>query len=475
MGAIIYNNPGDDTLLVAGGLNGTAIPAILIGYDDGQTIRKYLAGNPQATVSISPNLTAVNITTFNQVAPFSSQGPVVGTAALKPDVAAVGVDLYLAGESYDPNGELYSANGYLVSQGTSFSTPQVAGIAALVKQQNPTLSAIEIRSSVVTTATQVLTENGNPASVLAVGAGLANAGYAVANTLIVTPTSASFGVIKSAGLPVTVPFQLTNIGTTALNLSVSINRRTTEVTAHTSINLPNLTLSPGQTSANLSLMLSGTLPAPGIYEGYVTITGAPNPVNIPYLYLVGDGVPKNLISMAGNGDDGTIGQQSAGGYIILEIVDQYGVPVTGLPVAFSVTSGGGQLTAVCASICAAATDTDNYGIAAAEMFLGPNPGSNVYTATAGGLSASFTATGLAQAAIKPNGAVNAANYANQPPAPGSYIAVFGSNLAPSRELRYAKHQCARAYRVRQRGTTECAGAMGVAGAARGPDESQCGR
>jgi minor extracellular serine protease Vpr len=432
VGAIVYNNPGDDTLVEMSGLNGTAIPSIFIGYDNGQTIRTFLAGNPQATVSISPNLSAVNDTTYNQVAPFSSHGPVLGSAALKPDVGAVGVDLYLAGESYDPNGELYSANGYLVSQGTSFSTPQVAGIAALVKQQNPGLSAIQIRSSVINTATQSLTENGNPASVLAVGAGLPNAAFAVANTLIATPTNASFGVIKSSTLPVTAAFQLTNIGATTLNLSVAINRRTTEVTAHTSINLPNLTLTPGQSSTNLSLMLSGTLPAPGIYEGFVTITGAPNPINIPYLYVVGDGVPDNLISIAGSACDGTVDEQSTGGYVILQIIDQYGVPVTGLPVTFSVTSGGGQLTPICITICAKANDTDNYGQAAAEMILGPNPGSNVYTATAGTLTASFTATGTLQPTISANGAVNAANYANQPPpAPGSYIALFGNNLAPS--------------------------------------------
>jgi uncharacterized protein (TIGR03437 family) len=431
VGAIVYNNPGDDTLVEMSGLNGTAIPAIFIGYDNGKTIETWLAGNPQATVSISPNLSAISDTTYNQVAPFSSHGPVLGSAALKPDVGAVGVDLYLAGQSYDPNGELYSANGYLVSQGTSFSTPQVAGIAALVKQQNPALSAIQIRSSVINTATQNLTENGGAASVLAVGAGLANAAFAVANTLIATPTNASFGAINQATLPAAAAFQLTNIGTTTLNLSVAINRRTAETTAHTSINLPNLTLTPGQTSTNLSLTLSGTVPPPGIYEGFVTITGAPNPVNIPYLYVVGDGVPKNLISIAGNADDGTVGQQSAGGYIILQIVDQYGVPVIRLPVTFSVTSGGGQLTPVCFAICTAASDTDNYGTAFAELFLGPNPGNNVYTATAGGLTASFTATAVAQPAILANGAVNAANYANQPLAPGSYIALFGNNLAGS--------------------------------------------
>ena len=124
-----------------------------------------------------------------------------------------------------------------------------------------------------------------------------------------------------------------------------INRRTPEITAHTSINLTNLTLAAGQSSTNFSLMLSGTTPSPGIYEGFVTITGAPNPVNIPYLYIVGDGVPKNLISVAGSGDDGTVGQQSAGGYIILQVIDQYGLPVSKLPVTFSVTSGGGHLDA----------------------------------------------------------------------------------------------------------------------------------
>jgi len=435
VGAIVYNNPGDDTLLEMGGLNGTSIPAIFIGYDNGETIRTYLKGNPQATVSISPNLSAVNVMTYNQVAPFSSHGPVIGTGALKPDVAAVGVDLYLAGESYDPNGELYTPTGYLVSQGTSFSTPQVAGIAAMVKQQNPGLSAIQIRSSVINTATQALTENGNPASVLAVGAGLANAGAAVANTLIVTPTNASFGIISStADLPQTVQFTLTNIGATTLNLSVAINRRTAETTARTSIDQPNLTLAPGQTSTNgLNVMLSGTPPAPGVYEGFVTITGAPNPVNIPYLYLVPDGVPNNIISVAGDADDGTVGMQSEGGYVVLQVIDQYGVPIPNQAVNFTVASGGGQLTPACITTCTRATisNTDAFGQAAAGMVLGPNPGNNVYTATVGALTASFTATGIAQPSILANGAVNAANYANQPFAPGSYIALFGNNLAPS--------------------------------------------
>jgi uncharacterized protein (TIGR03437 family) len=423
IGVIFTNNPGDDTLLSPSALIGTTIPAVFVGYDDGAAIRAYLAGNAKATVSLDPKFAPFDVRTFNQVAPFSSHGPTLGTMALKPDIAAVGVDLYLAGESYDPNGELYAASGFLVSQGTSFSAPQVAGVAALVKQAHPALTAIQLKSAVVNTATQDATENGTTASVLAVGAGKVNAGSAVANNLIVAPTSASFGIVKPGTLPLTQQLQLTNIGTTPLVLSVSLNRRTAELAAHTSIDRPNLTLAPGATDS-INLLLSGAVPAPGIYEGFVTIAiqNTPNPISVPYLYLVGDGVPKNLISMAGNGDDGTVGQQTAGGYLILQVVDQYGVPVTNLPLTFSVTSGGGSLTPV-------ANTTDNYGIGAAAMILGPNPGPNTYTAAAGSLKANFQATGRPQPSIAPNGVVNAANYAIQPVAPGSYISVYGVNLA----------------------------------------------
>ena len=161
-------------------------------------------------------------------------------------------------------------------------------------QQNPGLSALAARSSVINTAAQTLTENGNPASVLAVGAGLANCGGVAVSEH--TCGGSGHGIVRGrdkgvSTLPATVPFQLTNTGSTSLNLSVVINRRTAENNAATSINLPNLTLAPGASSTGLSMMLSGKIPNPGIYEGFVTITGAANPINIPYLYLVGDGVP----------------------------------------------------------------------------------------------------------------------------------------------------------------------------------------
>jgi minor extracellular serine protease Vpr len=421
VGAIIINNPGDETLFTAGGLAGSTIPAASVGYGDGQIIRAYIAAHAKTTLAISPVFTPFDVTDFNQVASFSSRGPVLGTGALKPDVAAVGADLYLAGETYDPNGALYGANGYLVSQGTSFSAPQVAGVAALVKQAYPNLTASQIKSAVVNTATQDVVLNGSAVSVLAVGAGKVDARSAVTTNLIASPTSVSFGVLNAGSQMLTQEIQLSNLGSTALSLTVALNRRTPEDAAHVSIDLPNVTVPPGETRS-INLLLSGSQPGPGIYEGFVAIQGGTSALQIPWLYTVGDGVPYNLISLAGDGDDGTVGKPSAGGFVIVEVVDRYGVPVPNLPVTFGVESGGGQLLNRTPA-------TDNYGLANASIVLGPNPGTNVFTATAGALTASFQAVGRPQPTISPNGVLNAASFASQKLAPGSYISLFGSNLA----------------------------------------------
>jgi len=95
--------------------------------------------------------------------------------------------------------------------------------------------------------------------------------------------------------------------------------------------------------------------------------------------------------------------------------------VTGLGTTFSVTYGNGQLLN-------RTTRTDNYGVGYAELVLGSTPGTNVYTASSGGLSTSFTATGRLQPTIAPYGAVNGASY-SQSVAPGSYISIFGVALA----------------------------------------------
>ncbi len=426
-GVIVSNNPGDDTLIVMAA-GGTGIPATFIGYDDGQTIRNFLKTNPRASAAISTALQSVDVSTYNQMAVFSSRGPVVGTAALKPDLTAPGTDLYLAAERYDPFGDLYSPNGYLASQGTSFASPQVAGMAAMVLQNNRNLTGAQVRSALIDTAGQTLTDAGAPASLLAGGAGLVNAGSAISTNLVANPASISFGVIRTGLLPLTQQITLTNTGTSSLNLSLGVNHVTPENNATTAIppGQANISLAAGQ-SSTVNLTLSGSTPNPGIYQGFVTIQGSATPFNIPYLYMVGDGAPYNIIPITGNGDDGTTNQTIASGYISFKLVDQYGLPVPNVPVTYAVSSGGGTLSNQLRS-------TNNYGFGQAQATLGPAAGGNVFTATAAGLTATFTATSRNPPVINVNGAVDAASpQPGRGVAPGSYIALYGVNLAPATE------------------------------------------
>jgi uncharacterized protein (TIGR03437 family) len=423
VGAIITNSDGDDSLLIPGGLNGvTSIPAALIGYDDGQTIRNFLQISPTATASLSPLLQPFDVTTGNQVTSFSSRGPAIGSGAIKPDIVAAGDTLYLTGQTYDPNGELYSPTGYLVSQGTSFSAPQIAGVAALIKQQNPKLTGAQIKSAVLNTATQDVTDNTATASVLAVGSGKASAAAAVSSNLAASPASASFGILNAASLPLNQAIQLTNTGAATLTLSVTLNRRTPENNAQTAIDHPSITLPAGQSTA-VNLSLTGTLPTAGIYEGFVTVQGAASTLQIPYLYIVGDGLPWNIVPLVGNNDDGTAGQSTSEGAIILQLTDRYGAPVVNAPVTFSAIAGGGSLQFVDAT-------TDIYGLAGAEPVLGPTPGVNSFIAITGGLSTEFDATARLQPTISPNGVVDAASFVpTRAVAAGSYVAIFGSSLS----------------------------------------------
>jgi uncharacterized protein (TIGR03437 family) len=65
---------------------------------------------------------------------------------------------------------------------------------------------------------------------------------------------------------------------------------------------------------------------------------------------------------------------------------------------------------------------------------------NDYFAVAGGLSTDFLATGLAQPAIPPNGVVDAASFVpGRGVAPGSWIAIFGSNLALQTQTNVAQN------------------------------------
>lgn len=420
---VIFYLADQSALRGPAGLVATNIPAIMVANSDGVALKSFIDANPDHTVLIDPAAFEQTKSQFNLLAFFSSLGPTTGDNALKPDLVAVGgsdadfTDMYMAGQSYDELGDLYSANGYTAASGTSFATPLVAGAAALVKQAHPNFTALQIKSALVNTASQdvVRDEQGNTVGIPSVGAGKLDAGAAIQTTLTADPATLSFGAVGT--LPIAKQLEITNSGSASVNLSLGIAPARSAASANVTLDKQSLALAAGA-SATVNVTLSGSVSSAGSYYGAITIQGGTVPLRVPYLFLAGNGVVDDLIGVAGGGD-GSVGQDI--GPIGIRLVDRYGLPVAGEQVTFSAAGG---------TLQNADSQTNAYGIAMAEAILGSQPGTYDFTVTAAGLSWDFNGTIRAQPTIPANGIVNAASFeAGQAVTPGSYISIFGAGLS----------------------------------------------
>ena len=87
--------------------------------------------------------------------------------------------------------------------------------------------------------------------------------------------------------------------------------------------------------------------------------------------------PRTLMKISGDGQQGTPGKELANPYVV-EVRDQYGNPLQGVPVAFSVTAGDGALGG---RFTLENTTTDASGRAETLLTLGPDPETNAVEAT----------------------------------------------------------------------------------------------
>lgn len=94
------------------------------------------------------------VLTSGAIADFSSRGP-SADGRIKPDVMATGVGVFFASGTPGDN------TGYSSGQGTSFSCPLTAGVAALILQKHPSWSPIQIREALRMTASNASSPNNN--------------------------------------------------------------------------------------------------------------------------------------------------------------------------------------------------------------------------------------------------------------------------------------------------------------------------
>jgi subtilisin family serine protease len=143
-----------------------SVPTVHVPAANGAAIRAYVTGNASATAAISKFAATKGSDLAPKMASFSSRGPNQGNLnMLKPDLTAPGVDI-LAG--YVPN--LTQAqhdevvNGatapaeWAFLQGTSMSSPHIAGLGALLKQLHPEWSPAAIKSALMTTGSMTFND-----------------------------------------------------------------------------------------------------------------------------------------------------------------------------------------------------------------------------------------------------------------------------------------------------------------------------
>jgi subtilisin family serine protease len=271
---VVANNvAGDPTAMASDGTaDQPTVPAVMVGLMDGLALQ-LLAGE-QATLGSTPDYQRT--ANDNIMAGFSSQGPTDVDFRVKPDVVAPGVNVL----SSIPGG------GWAFYSGTSMAAPHLAGMAAVVKGADRILTAEQVRSVIVNTATEgELTDYRNGTAIVTdvnvVGAGLANLQAAVDAPLSVGPVSTSFGAVPSgSGKSLTKLVRVTNLSSGALELDLGIAGETVF-----SVDSGSLSLGAGD-SAEVRVTLD--LPkraALGDHSGSLTISSGGTELAHSVLYV----------------------------------------------------------------------------------------------------------------------------------------------------------------------------------------------
>ncbi len=376
VGALVYaaaDSPTPITMSV-----GTAtLPAQMVSNSDGVAIRNQVAaGTTTATMNFA--VQAVD-QPGKRVAEFSAVGPNVDLG-IKPDVLATGGDVYTATQRLDYYGDMYDDSGYILVDGTSFSTPMIAGAAALLKSARPGLTEEDYRSLLVNTAAPVAeTWKGLTPTLQQAGAGVLDMVAALQSTATAYPVSLSFGA-GSGTLDAARSFRLRNTGTDTESYEIQVKPAGTNADGTTDglpaplIELPAVEL-PAGASVDIPVRWTAQSLSSGHYEGSIQITGLTSGkvIHVPYWHAVaGEPANVNLMYSITSARRGTA--QADAFYI--RIVDAAGVIVNQTPTVTAVSGGGAVLRVT-------DYDLDVPGLYGVSVQMGTLAGTNTFRVTLG--------------------------------------------------------------------------------------------
>lgn len=219
---------------------------------------------------------------------FSSRGPVKSGYYLKPDITAPGGGILSAAP--DENGSAVTMSG------TSMAAPHIAGLAALLKQGRPELTAKELKSLLVSTAEPILQEyDGSVAQTISQGAGSVNIVGALKGEAGFTAVT---NMQPACPIGCTVEASLKNLSDQEQEFVLSLENPTAIV--HRFANnreTQSVTLAPGE-STTINISLDTTSQEQGLFDLRIHAHAADNTLmaSLPVMVAVSADNTDNVIS-----------------------------------------------------------------------------------------------------------------------------------------------------------------------------------
>ena len=237
------------------------VPVIAAGNDFGE----FGAGSVSSPGNASGAITVAAVSSNGVVADFSSAGPTPVSLAMKPDVAAPGVQILSS---------LPGSFGQL--SGTSMAAPHIAGAAALLRERHPTWTVAQLKAALTETGDAVRGPTGGEVLSTREGGGLANLVRADNPLVFAQPTGLSFGRLAVRAKS-TQAVTLSDAGGGAGDWAVSVVQQSGSGT----VSAPATVTVPGSLSVTAT---AGT--TAGDVTGFVVLTRGTDVRRIPFFFYV---------------------------------------------------------------------------------------------------------------------------------------------------------------------------------------------
>ncbi|MFF4617621.1 S8 family peptidase [Nonomuraea jabiensis] len=234
---------------------------------------------------------AVDKETGTTLADFSSKGPRLDDAAVKPNIVAPGVDIVAARSSVSSLPGIPGDDKYTTFSGTSMATPHVAGAAAILAQQHPGWRAAELRDALTSTAVR---DDGH--NWFEQGSGRVDVARAVTQNVFAT----SVVDFRLLGKPATRQVTYRNLGSEPVTLAVSLVTRgwSGRPAPDKAVKLGAQSVTvPANGTATVSLTADPSAGPIGAYGGWVTASGGDVRLVTPFSYYTGPATHRLGVSL----------------------------------------------------------------------------------------------------------------------------------------------------------------------------------